>query len=80
MQRSFICVIAVVLVAKSCPALLQPVDCTLPGSSVHETPQARILEWVAVSSPGDLLDRGIEPRSPAFQVQSFATEPPGKPI
>ena len=28
---------------------LQPVDCSLPGSSVHEILQARILEWIAVS-------------------------------
>ena len=37
-------------------------DCSPPGSSVHETFQARILEWVAISSSGDLPDPGIEPR------------------
>ena len=30
------------------------------------------------SSPGDLPDPGIEPRSPAWQVRFFTTEPPGK--
>ena len=30
--------------------LCDPVDCSLPGSSVHGILQARILEWVAVSS------------------------------
>ena len=31
------------------------------------------------SSPGDLPDLGIEPRSPAFQADSLLSEPPGKP-
>ena len=38
------------LIAKSCLTDCEPVDCRPPGSSVHETPQARILEWVAISS------------------------------
>ena len=33
----------------SCPTLCNPVDCSSPGSSVHEILQARILEWVAIS-------------------------------
>ena len=36
-----------VLVAQLCPTLCDPMDCSLPGSSVHGTLQARILEWVA---------------------------------
>ena len=35
-------------VAQSCPTLQNPVDCSLPGSSVHEIFQARVLEWVAI--------------------------------
>ena len=35
---------------QSCPTLCNPVDCNLPGSSVHEIFQARILEWVAMPS------------------------------
>ena len=31
-------------------------------------------------SPGDLPDPGIEPRSPALQVDTLTSEPPGKPI
>ena len=31
-----------------CPALCDPMDCSLPGSSVHGILQARILEWVAM--------------------------------
>ena len=34
-----------------CPTLCDPVYCGLPGSSVHEIFQARILEWVAMPSP-----------------------------
>ena len=55
-------------------------DCSLPGSSVHEIYQARILDWVALSfSMGNLLDPGIEPESPALAGRFFATEPPEKP-
>ena len=43
-QRMCVCV----LVAQSCPALCNPMDCSLPGSSVHGIFQARILEWVAI--------------------------------
>ena len=38
------------LVAQWCPALCDPIDCGPPGSSVHGISQARILEWVTVSS------------------------------
>ena len=34
----------------------------------------RILEWVAIPSPGDLPDPGIEPGSPALQADSLPTE------
>ena len=37
-----------VLVTRSCLALCDPMDCSLPGSSVHGILQARILEWVAM--------------------------------
>ena len=36
-------------VAQSCPSLCDPMDCSLPGSSVHGIFQARVLEWVAIS-------------------------------
>ena len=38
------------LVAKLCPTQGNPMDCSPPGSSVHGISQARILEWVAISS------------------------------
>ena len=36
------------LVTQSCPTLCNPMDCSPPGSSVHEISQTRILEWVAI--------------------------------
>ena len=36
-------------VAQLCPTLCDPMDCSLPGSTVHGIFQARILEWVAIS-------------------------------
>ena len=36
-------------VAQSCPTLCDPIDCSLPGSSVHEVFQAGVLDWVAIS-------------------------------
>ena len=48
---------------QSCPTLCNPMDCSLPGSSVHGILQARILQWVACPPPGDLPDPGIEPVS-----------------
>ena len=38
----------VVLVPQLCPTLWDPMNCILPGSSLHGILQARILEWVAV--------------------------------
>ena len=35
-------------IAQLCPTLCSPMDCGLPGSSVHEIFQARILEWDAI--------------------------------
>ena len=40
--------VAVVLVAQSCPTLCNPMNCGPPGSSVHGILQARILEWIAI--------------------------------
>ena len=37
------------VVAQSCSALWEPMDCSPPGSSVHGIFQAKILEWVAIS-------------------------------
>ena len=36
-------------VTQSCPTLQDPMDCSLPGSSVHGIFQARVLEWGAIA-------------------------------
>ena len=60
-----------------CPTHCNLKDCSLPvtGFSVHGILQARILEWVAFPSPGDLSDPGIELGSPALQADSLPLEP-----
>ena len=50
--------------------LCSPMDYSLPGSCVHGTFQARILEWVAINYSGDLLDLGREPVSLAFPASA----------
>ena len=64
------------LFAKSlqlCPTLCNPMDCSLPGSSVHGILQVRLLEWVAISS-----SRGSsQPRDPThiFYVSLIGGRP-----
>ena len=66
-----------------CLTLCDPMDCSLPGSSVHESFQERILKRVAVSYSRNLPNSRIEPMSPASPALAdgfFTTEPPGKPF
>ena len=50
-------------VAQSCPTLSDPMDCNLPGSSVHGVFQAKVLEWVAISFSSNAGDPGSIPGS-----------------
>ena len=50
-------------------------DHSLPGFSVHGIFQARILEWVAIYSPGDLPNPRIENASPTLLADSLPSEP-----
>ena len=59
--------------------LCHTMDCNPPGSSVYGILQAKIRNWVAIPSPGDLPDPGIELTSPALQADSLPSEPPEKP-
>ena len=52
-----------VLVAQWCLTLCDPMDCSLPGYSVHGILQARILEWLAMLFSGDLPDPEIKVES-----------------
>ena len=67
-----------VLASQLCPTLYNLMDYSPPGSSVHGILQARILERVAIPSPGNIPDPGIKLRSPALQVDSLPSEAPGK--
>ena len=42
-------------VAQSCPTLSNPMDCSLPGSSVHGIFQAIVLEWGAIAFSVSLI-------------------------
>ena len=68
-----------VKITQSCPTLCDLMDCSLLVSSVHGILQARILEWVAIPSPGDLPNPGIEPRSPALQADLYQLSHQGSP-
>ena len=46
-------------VAQSCPTLSYPMDCSLPGSSVHDIFQGRVLEWVAIAFSQWLYDLSL---------------------
>ena len=61
-----------------------PMCCSLPGYSIHGIFQGRILEWVAMPSSRESSQPRARTqascrRSPAWQADSFLTEPPGKP-
>ena len=61
---------------QSCLTIWDPIDCSLPSFSVHVILQARTLEWVAISSSGDLPHRRTEPTclmSPALAGRFFTT-------
>ena len=61
--------------SRSCPTLCDPMDCSLPGSSVRGIFQARILEWGAISFSRWSSNPGIEPTS---LVSPLPLAPPGK--
>ena len=63
-------------VAQSCPTLCNPVDCSLPGSSVHGFSRQEYWSGLPFPSPGDLPNPGIEPRSPTLEVDASTSEPP----
>ena len=54
-------------------------DCSPPGTTVHGILQAKILDWVAMPSSRRSSQPRDRTRSPALQVDSLPSEPPGKP-
>ena len=70
-------------VCVSYPTLHDPMDCSLPDSSVHRIFPARTLEWVSIYHSRASSRSGTEPTSPvslALAGGFVATEPPGKPL
>ena len=68
-----------VLVTQSCPTLCHPMNGSLPGSPAHGLSRQEHWSGLPFPSPGDLLDSGIKPGSPALQAGSLPSEVQGKP-
>ena len=66
-------------VDQSCPTLCQPMDCSLPGSSVYGIFRIRIVEWVAIFfSRVFFPTQGSNPGLPHCRQMLLPSEPPGK--
>ena len=71
-------------VAQSCPTRSDPMDCSLPGSSIHGICQARVLEWGAIAFSADLRSSTQRPfsgtdRYPGYSHFSLFDERPWSP-
>ena len=68
-------------IPQSCLILCNSKDCSPPDSSAHRGSPGKNTGERCHARPlqGDLTNPGTEPRSPALQVDSLPTEPPGKP-
>ena len=77
--KCVICPCACVL-SQSCPTLCRPMDCRLPGSSVHGIFPARVLEWVAVSFRGSSQSRDLTPCLLHWQAGSLTLCHLGSPL
>ena len=77
-ERSVLCC---PLVARSCPTLCDPMDCSPPASSVLGDSPGKNTggHGLPCPPPGDLPKPGIKPRSPTLQADSLPSEPPGNP-
>ena len=71
--------VALCLITRSCPILCDPMDCSPPGPSVHgDSPGKNTGVGRHALLQGIFLYLGIQPRSPALQVDSLLSQPPGK--
>ena len=69
----------VCLATQSCPTLCNPTDCSPPGSSVQgDSPGGNTGVGYHALPQGIFPNPGMEPRSPAWQVDSLPSEPAGK--
>ena len=69
-------------VAQSCPTLSDPMDCSLPGSSVHGIFQAGVLEWgaIAFSVVGGAAAAAKSLQSCPTRCDPIDGSPPGSPV
>ena len=67
------------LVTQLCLTLRDPMDCSLPGSSVHGILQARTLEWVAFPFSSGSSQHRDQTQVSALQADYLPSELPGKP-
>ena len=67
-------------IAQLHPTVFDPMDCSLPCSSVHGILQQEYWSGLPLSSPRDLPHPGFELMSPALQADSLLSEPPGKQV
>ena len=63
-------------VTQSCPTLSNPMDCRLPGSSVHGIFQARVLEWGAIAFSGQVVIFKKEKKVKRKTIIPFSEERP----
>ena len=68
-----------VLVTQSCLTLCDPMDCAYEAPLSMEFSRQEYWSRLPFPSPGDLLNPGIEPGSPALQADSLPSEPEEKP-
>ena len=59
---------------QSCPTLHDPMDCSLPGSSVHGSFQTRVLEWVAIAFSNDQPRQHIKKQRHYFVNKSPSSQ------
>ena len=67
-----------VLVTQSCPIRCNPIDCTCQAPLAMEFSRQEYWSGYPFLSPGDLTYPGVEPASPALQMDSLPSESPGK--
>ena len=68
-------------VTQSCPTLCDPMDCSLPGSSVHGIFQSIVLEWIAISFSRRIFPtQGLNPRLPHCRQTLYRLSHQGSPV
>ena len=60
--------------AQLCPTLSDPMDCSLPGSSIHGIFQARVLEWVPLPSPVNIGLKRLSSSSSIYIYKTYSSQ------